>query len=113
MVSNKPYNQTEGVYQSTLVNYVDSFYGQRPGWPTKPDPCGVQYVLEKLNTRGLVYVGDSEVDIATGKNAGLPAIGVTWGMKTKEFLKEHGADIIVDSPAELTKIILEILDKQE
>ena len=48
VVSNKPHAQTEAVYLSTLNGLVDAWYGQNPGWPTKPDPCGVRYVLEQL-----------------------------------------------------------------
>lgn len=111
VVSNKPHKQTESVYLSTLNGYVDAYYGQLPNWPPKPDPCGVEYVLHKLGATGLAYVGDSEVDIATGNNAGLPTVGVTWGMKTKDFLQQQGAGQIADTPEELEKIIFNILDK--
>ena len=52
-----------------------------------------------------VYVGDSEVDILTAKNAGIDAISVDWGLKTREFLIEHNAPVIVSSAEELEKLI--------
>lgn len=109
VVSNKPQAQTEAVWLSTLRGLVDACYGQHPGWPVKPDPCGVRYVLEKLgpDVTPIAYVGDSEVDVATGKNAGIPTVGVSWGMKTKGFLLENGAEIVADTVEELEKILLQ------
>ena len=59
----------------------------------------------KLKNTQAIYVGDSEVDIQTAENAQMPCISVTWGFKTNEFLLEHNAKIIVNSPSEiLTKV---------
>ena len=52
-----------------------------------------------------VYIGDSDVDIETAKNAGIPCLSVTWGFRSREFLTEHGAARLVDTPADVTKII--------
>ena len=51
------------------------------------------------------YIGDSEVDIETAKNAGLKCISVSWGYKDRDFLKKHGAKIIVDKPQEILDIL--------
>lgn len=69
----------------------------------KPAPDSVFSVLTLLNAdRGkAVYIGDSEVDIETAENAGLPCISVTWGFKTEAFLRAHGARQLVRSPAEI------------
>ena len=52
-----------------------------------------------------IYVGDSEVDIQTAKNAGIPCISVNWGFKTTEFLQKNGAETIVSTPKELLEQI--------
>ena len=72
----------------------------------KPCPDGVLSVIKQLGCAGkCLYVGDSEVDIETAKNAKLPCISVSWGYKDRDFLLQHGADIIADSVEELTNII--------
>ena len=53
---------------------------------------------DKLDT---VYIGDSEVDIQTAKNAGIPCISVLWGFKDRKFLEDSGATTIVKSMEEL------------
>lgn len=62
----------------------------------KPAPDGVLSVIKQLGCEGCcVYVGDSEVDIQTAKNAGIPCISVCWGYKDEDFLIKHGAQKIV------------------
>ena len=55
---------------------------------------------------GAVYVGDSEVDVETAQNAGLPLIAVSWGFRGRAALEAAGAKTIVDTPEEMTKLIL-------
>lgn len=55
-----------------------------------------------------VYVGDSDVDLATAKNAGLPCISVLWGFRDREFLVEHGAETFVEKPMEIMKVLKEM-----
>ena len=71
----------------------------------KPAPDSLFAVMEKLKAEkgNTVYVGDSEVDIQTAKNADIPCISVTWGFKDREFLLENGAKILVDTPSEILK----------
>lgn len=71
----------------------------------KPAPDSVFAVLEELGAdeKKAVYIGDSEVDIETAANAGLPCISVTWGFKTKEFLLSRGAKNLIGEPKELLK----------
>ena len=74
----------------------------------KPCPDGVLKIINQLGCGGdCVYVGDSEVDIQTAKNAGLKCISVSWGYKDKDFLIQNGAQLIVGSVEELTKAILQ------
>ena len=67
----------------------------------KPAPDSLFAVLERLGAdkKTTVYVGDSEVDIQTAKNAGVDCISVTWGFKDKEFLVKNGGKIFVDTPS--------------
>lgn len=71
----------------------------------KPAPDSLFSVLETLGAdkSKTAYVGDSEVDIQTAKNAGVDCISVTWGFKDREFLIGHGASVLIDSPDEILK----------
>ena len=73
----------------------------------KPAPDSVLTVLRamKEDVSSSVYVGDSEVDIATAKACAMPCISVSWGFRSKDALKDAGAAVIVDSPKELLACI--------
>ncbi len=106
VISNKPDSQTRRVWESTFGDTLDLAQGQLEGIPTKPDPAGPREVLRRLGGSCAAYVGDSEVDMQTGKNCGFYTIGVTWGMKPRELLLESGADALADSVEELTGLLL-------
>jgi len=82
--------------------------GKLEGVPVKPDPTGIRTILACLGAESAttLFVGDSSVDILTGKNAGTATCGVSWGFRTRESLAGAGADFIVDSARELEAIIL-------
>ncbi|NLO46905.1 MAG: HAD family hydrolase [Clostridiales bacterium] len=69
----------------------------------KPDPGLVLSALLELGSthQDTLYVGDTEVDIQTAKNAGIMPVGVSWGFRTKAFLTDRGADFVIDRPSEL------------
>ncbi len=73
------------------------------GIAKKPAPDMVLKAMSALGGRkeNTVYIGDSEVDLQTAKNAGLPCISVAWGFKDKEFLLANGAERLVDTPSEI------------
>lgn len=81
--------------------------GQMEGFPKKPAPDGVFAILDALSVRReeALYIGDSDVDMNTGRNAGLRTIGVTWGFRTPEELLAIGCDGLIDHPSELLDII--------
>lgn len=83
----------------------DCVAGNVPERRVKPFTDGVEYILKKTGCKSAVYVGDSDVDIATGKNAGIPAIGVDWGFRGKDFLIQNGAVQVAMNPEELYRII--------
>lgn len=107
VISNKPEVQTQLIWRSTFGDALDLAQGQMDGIPRKPDPAGPREVLRRLGGVCIAYVGDSEVDMQTGKNCGFYTIGVTWGMKPREILLENGADRLTDTMEELTAILLE------
>lgn len=81
--------------------------GKLEGVPVKPDPQGTLQVMELLGAdpATTLFVGDSKVDIETGKNIGAATCGVSWGFRPRETLVEAGADTIADTVAELEAVI--------
>ena len=81
--------------------------GKLEGVPVKPDPQGTLQVMELLGAdpATTLFVGDSKVDIETGKNIGAATCGVSWGFRSRETLVEAGADTIADTVAELEAVI--------
>lgn len=77
------------------------------GVKKKPAPDTVYKVLTELcaDVSNSVYIGDSDVDILTAKNSGMPCISVTWGFRDKDFLIKNGADIVIDKPSEILALL--------
>lgn len=87
--------------------FVDIALGEKEGLSRKPHPDMVWAVLEDLGTvkEAAVYVGDSEVDLATAANSGMDCISVSWGFRDKKMLQAIGAERIVDTPEELLAML--------
>lgn len=81
--------------------------GNREGVPLKPDTALVDMILKKggVDYNRCVMVGDSAVDIATAKGAGIISVGVSWGFRSRQELEEAGADYIADSVQQLDQIL--------
>lgn len=73
----------------------------------KPAPDSVFEALKQLGTskEHALYVGDSDVDVLTAQNSGLPCVGVTWGFRDEKLLKEMGAEYIIHEPGQLFEIL--------
>lgn len=86
----------------------DFAVGERKNILKKPAPDAVNEVLQQLQTdrSQAVYIGDSDVDVETAKNAKMDGIFVDWGFRSRAFLLEHEAKTIVSQPAELAEKIL-------
>ena len=97
VVSNKADFAVGQLCERYFPSLFDICLGEKEGIKAKPCPDAVFMVMEKLGAKKeeTVYVGDSEVDIETAKNASLPCISVDWGFKTKEFLLENGAELVI------------------
>ena len=83
--------------------------GQREGMPIKPDPGIVREIEKAYGHTGpgeVIYSGDSDVDMETGKNAGVITAGVTWGFRSREELSSRHPDMLCDTPEELARAII-------
>ena len=94
VLSNKPDRQTvkvvKAIFGEELFDYAQ---GQKEGIRRKPEPDGVWYLMEQMHVskEECLYIGDSEVDAATGRNAGLKTIGVLWGFRDRKTLRNCGS----------------------
>ena len=100
VVSNKFYDATRSLCRHFFPDTVEVAIGERQDIRRKPAPDTVIEAMRQLgiDRKGTVYVGDSEVDIATARNSSIPCISVLWGFRDKEFLASHGATTFVSSP---------------
>ena len=106
VLSNKPDNMARRLGQALFRALPGQAHGQREGVPTKPDPTAVLAMAADLGVQPdrVLYVGDSGVDMATGKNAGMHPCGVLWGFREEEELREQGAEFLVATAQELFQV---------
>ena len=108
VVSNKMMAATVDLCRHFFPDTIEVAIGEHEaeGIRKKPAPDTVFAALKELGVdkKGAVYVGDSDVDIATARNSGLPCISVLWGFRDKDFLAKHGAETFVSMPSELLSI---------
>ena len=108
VLSNKPDRQVGHVIKEIFgEGLFDWIQGQKEGVPRKPDPSAALDIADRLGAEiaETAYIGDSEVDLATGKAAGMKTILVSWGFRGRKALEEDGADCIVDSVDEILEIM--------
>ena len=104
LITNKPAGQAKNVMDTLLPDVpLDVIWGQQPPFAVKPDPAVYFHVCKLLGVRPeeTVYCGDSDVDILTARNSGLPCISVLWGFRDRDFLIQHGAETFISAPSEL------------
>ena len=103
VVTNKMHSAAVDIVEFFFGNLIDVTVGQIDGIAQKPQPDGIYKALGLLGASkdSSVYVGDSEVDCITAKNAGIPCIAVTWGFRDRDMLILNGADFIAESPLEI------------
>jgi cysteine synthase A len=105
VLSNKPDSAVKALAIEYFPNLLCEVAGEneRAGIKRKPAPDALFAVMERLgvNERETLYVGDSDVDVQTAKNAGVDCVAVTWGFRDETFLAKHGATKFVRSPLEI------------
>lgn len=104
IVSNKPDAVVQELRRRFFADTIGLALGeQQPAVRRKPAPDMVLRAMERLGADAATttYVGDSEVDLATARNAGIPCVAVAWGFRTPGFLAGHGAQTIISHPSEL------------
>lgn len=108
VVSNKFDAATKKLCKKYFGDLVEVAIGEKAGVRKKPAPDTVYEALKELGVtlEGAVYIGDSDVDIQTARNCGMPCISVTWGLRDKDFLIENGAKALVDTPESLLEVII-------
>lgn len=108
VLSNKDHAATVPLVERYFGDRVALAQGRIDAFPPKPDPAITAHVLEQLNAdpKTALYVGDSNVDIACGHNAGMRSCGVAWGFRGRAELEDAGADYVIDTPEELLDIVL-------
>ena len=106
VVSNKP-DETTRTLAARFFPELDGAMGQREGIASKPAPDMVRAALDQLHAapEETLYVGDSEVDVATARNAGLDMIGVAWGFRGRAALEAAGAPLVADTPEQLLDML--------
>lgn len=107
IVSNKFDAGVKALNEEFFAEYTDVAIGEIPGGKRKPDPESLNCALDLLGVEKdhVVYVGDSDVDILTARNAGVRCISATWGFRDEGFLLEHEAGIIINRPLELLEYV--------
>jgi len=106
VVSNKFYAATQELCHHFFADTVEVAIGERADIRRKPAPDTVVEALRQLGVgkESAVYVGDSDVDVATARNSGLPCVSVLWGFRDRDFLIAHGASRFIEKPSELLEI---------
>ncbi len=107
VVSNKADFAVKALVSEYFPHIFDCAFGEREGIKRKPAPDTVFAAMGEMGSAlsETVYIGDSEVDIETSRNSGLPCVAVTWGFRDKSVLEELKPEYIIDKPSEISDII--------
>jgi phosphoglycolate phosphatase len=108
VLSNKPQSDTEKVIEHYFPGYpFAAVYGKRPELPLKPDPTSLNELIRMFGIRKdeLLFIGDTDVDMMTAKNAGVTPVGVAWGFREPPELILAGAALVITAPDELIQWI--------
>ena len=105
VISNKIDSAVKELNRDFFADYIPLAIGDREGRNKKPAPDSLFEAMELLGAKKeeCLYIGDSDVDIVTANNAGIPCIGCAWGFRGRDFLREHGLDDdwILEKPTDL------------
>lgn len=104
VLSNKPDNFVKEIVSRMFPDFPFAWVqGKAEGFARKPDPASLLHILQSLAVpkNRVLYIGDSDVDIETGRNAGVETCGVAWGFRGRAELAAAGASHVADAPGEL------------
>ena len=108
VVSNKMMAATQALCRHFFPDTIEVAIGEHEaeGIRKKPAPDTVIAALKALGVgkENAVYVGDSDVDIQTARNSGIPCFSVLWGFRDRDFLKQHGAETFISTPSDLLNL---------
>ena len=107
VVSNKPDSAVKALCAQMFPGIFA--LGETPDCPRKPAPDMVYKACQAIGADTCVYVGDSEVDVVTAKNAGVPCLSVLWGFRDRDEIEKAGGGHFCENPAQLTEKIEEII----
>ncbi|WP_346664776.1 HAD-IIIA family hydrolase [uncultured Mailhella sp.] len=107
IVSNKSDKEVKELNRAFFGGLFPAALGERPGVRRKPEPDSLLEAMKELcvDKSRTLYVGDSDVDIRTAANAGVPCVSVTWGFRTEDFLRASGASAVIHSPLDLLDLL--------
>jgi len=107
ILSNKDETLTKHVADTILPKYFHQVLGLTTEALKKPNPAKALNICDNLDIKPeeVIFVGDTNIDIQTGKNANMLAVGVSWGFRDKKELVNEGADIILENPLDLLEIL--------
>lgn len=108
VLSNKPHDATVQCVEGLLKPIrFDAVQGQLPSIPKKPDPAGALTIARALGIPPgeFLYVGDTATDMQTAVRAGMMPVGVLWGFRTADELREHGARRLISRPEDLVSLL--------
>lgn len=109
VASNKPDEFTKIIINKLFgEDTFDFVQGNKDGVPHKPNPQIIDEIVSilEVDKHNCVMIGDTDVDIKTGKNAGIKTIGCLWGFREIEELKKAGADFIAEKPLDILKFLI-------
>ncbi len=109
VVSNKNDDAVKKLCSDYFGTLISATIGRKDGIPAKPDPTMVFSVIESFGVEkeDCIFVGDSDTDILTAKNAGLVSTGVLWGFRDRKVLAQAGADIIIEKPEDFIDLFFQ------
>lgn len=107
IVSNKFDTAVKELAKEYFGNIFDVAIGESTTVKRKPAPDSILTAINELGSdiKKTIFIGDSETDVQTAKNAGIRFIGVTWGFRSRDVLRKEGADYLIDTPKELLTLI--------
>ena len=102
-LTNKPHQTAVSIISHFFNDDFSVVWGQREGFPIKPDPSGAFEIMKelKVQAKDVLYIGDTKTDVLTGKQAGCFTVGVLWGFRDRKELEGAGADAIIKNQDEL------------